>query len=285
MLCWNRWNQGNRPRGWRQWFKIIKNILSYFISFEPEKVGLMKKVVSKEFKFCHRAFSFGKESYNNQIYECRINFCLRRKNLQNRYFLNSIRSMAVLKIRSIIWLLEYAQRLFNVNSSFQGLFFSSRKFGRWRDLKMRNYRLFLAVFFWKYFVLKFFSQIFSVFKQTNFFDVLRPITVLTTDKERTYKEQITLFEKNHWALKRKKYFEKKLKKKQVPYFLQFSIFAKPYCMFFQLLLAKDRPQRGLGPSCNLSKRQRASISPLRKKSILQEFVNKWSVLNQKKISG
>ena len=62
----------------------------------------MKKVVSKEFKFCHRAFSFGKETYNNQIYECRINFCLRRKNLQNRYFLNLIRSMAVLKIWSII---------------------------------------------------------------------------------------------------------------------------------------------------------------------------------------
>ena len=171
----------------------------------------MKKVVSKEFKFCHRAFSFGKETYNNQIYECRINFCLRRKNLQNRYFVNLIRSMVVLKIRSIIWLLEYAQRLFNVNSSFQGLFFSSRKFGRWRDLKMRNYRLFLAVFFWKYFVLKFFSQIFSVFKQTNFlmFYVLLQYWPLIRN---ALIETNHFFRKKSLGTKREKIFWKKIEK-------------------------------------------------------------------------
>ena len=127
MLCWNSWNKGYWPREWRHWFEIFKNVLLNFISFKPLKVGLMKKVVSKEFKFCHRAFSFGKETYNNQIYECTIKFCLKRKNLQNRYFLNSIRSKTVLKIRNIICLLEYTHRLSNKNSAFLWLLSKSSK--------------------------------------------------------------------------------------------------------------------------------------------------------------
>ena len=49
------------------------------------EAGLMKKLVQKEFKFCHRAFSFGRDQYNTQIYECTIHFCVRRKNMEKRW--------------------------------------------------------------------------------------------------------------------------------------------------------------------------------------------------------